>query len=696
MLTFSLAVMAILGPAALMALWRWQDRKEQEKEAAARDKPVLWNFSVNESLCIGCDKCVHTCPEKVLELDPERQVVRLARLADCVQCRACDKICPTGALKMYRSDGAKPSIEFPDLDDHYQPPELPGLYLVGEPAGLPRIKNAINLGEAAVEHMVAQGLSPAPQRPEAATGQGGVVEAGGAAEQAVDVVIVGAGPGGLSAAVACTRAGLRYALLEQGASPLNTIVRYPKGKRVHALPRELACPSPLAFDECTKEELIERWQDVKAEYCISETTNVTVTDIQRAGAGYVVSTDRCGVYHAQRVVVAIGGFGQPKPLPRVPMSEQIQPHVFRSLDNPEAVRKKSVVVVGGSDSAVEAALALARPELGNAVFLVYYKNQKFLGANKKNLDLLFAAATRREIYILDQSEVVSIAGKTVNIERNQKLRTVPADEVYVLIGSSPSRQFLQKIGIKQKRFEHAGFKREASDALLQRLQGARPVLQLPGGEGAPSRRASLGGEGGLSGLTGNIFQTRFEPGLGERILEEHAQSQRRPTLSRVKGTVSHVELPSLSAPVRLGQSGASSQDTLFDEGSDPQRRPLGRSSSGQVRTEKLSLSSLSTLAAAAASPSPTATAATASASSPSAASTGSAAATAGAKPALPATSKLSEVSPLRAVPRPDPALYRTIRIPTDRLLMRMPDKAVVPKGALTRAELQRITQNPDM
>ncbi len=654
MLTFSLAVMAILGPAALIARERSKRRAAQAAQALLVEKPVLWNFSVNESLCIGCDKCVHTCPQKVLELDPHKQVMRVARESDCVQCRACDKICPTGALKMYRSDGPAPTIEFPELDEFYQPVGRPGLYLVGEPAGLPRIKNAINLGQAAVEHMVSSGLKPAPRQKERSLrwseGSRAVAAVG---ERSVDVLIVGAGPAGLSAAVACTQHGLSYALLEQGASPLNTIVRFPKGKTVHALPRELGCDSPLSFEECTKEELIERWQDVKAEYRIREQTQVTVTDIQPQAGGYRVETDRCGRYLAQRVVVAIGGFGQPKPLPKVDMAEQLQPHVFRSLDNPDEVRGKNLVVVGGSDSAVEAALALCRPELGNAVFLVYYKNKKFLGANKKNLELLFAAESRKEVYILDQAEVSSIAQTTLSVQRKQRAITLRADEVYVLIGSSPSRQFLQKIGIVQKRFDHGRFSREASDALLRRLKLARPKVASPGVERDAHARSEVLGQ-----TAGSFLDTRFEPTQEQRIAEQHELSQRRPEPSRPpRLPVGH----ELGSPLSGSIDGPALYDTVLDPGAGPRRTAPGptRTAGDPPRTERLTLADLSERAT------------------------------------QPKTPPIHQGTTLRLANRGDESMYRTIRIPTEYRLMRNPEKATVPDNAPTRAELKRLTQGSE-
>ena len=149
-----------------------------------------------------------------------------------------------GALKMYRSDGPAPTIEFPDLDEFYQPVGRPGLYLVGEPAGLPRIKTPSTWaggGRAWCQP------APSPRHGDErslrwSAGASGRWMRG---ERSVDVLIVGAGPAGPFGGHRLQPARPEATPLEQGASPLNTIVRFPKGKTVHALPRELGCDSPL-------------------------------------------------------------------------------------------------------------------------------------------------------------------------------------------------------------------------------------------------------------------------------------------------------------------------------------------------------------------------------------------------------------------------------------------------------------------
>lgn len=272
---------------------------------------------INPDLCIGCDKCVKICPRDVLELEPKTQVAHVARRDDCIQCRACDKACPTQALRMYERGGPAPRINMPDLDEYYQPKGIQGLYLIGESAGKPRIKNAINLGQAVVEHMVLSGL----QTQSGTTEPSPLAEDDKSSNPDLPTLVsmwqsLAQARAGSLPAVACTQHGLSYVLLDQEPFPLSTIVRYPKGKACLFLPHELQCLSPLAFEDCTKEALVTKWQDVKATFQICEEAEVVVTDVQKRGAEFELITDRRGTYRAQRVIIAIGGRGLPKLLPK--------------------------------------------------------------------------------------------------------------------------------------------------------------------------------------------------------------------------------------------------------------------------------------------------------------------------------------------------------------------------------------------
>ena len=121
--------------------------KKVAPTTAKRSKLLI--HSINDDRCTGCDACVLVCPTDVLELRNNKS--RVIRFNDCVQCEQCAHVCPTTALVMHYEGTTPPPVMVPELDEYYQS-KIPGLYLLGEAAGKPLVKNAVNLGRAAVEH----------------------------------------------------------------------------------------------------------------------------------------------------------------------------------------------------------------------------------------------------------------------------------------------------------------------------------------------------------------------------------------------------------------------------------------------------------------------------------------------------------------------------------------------------------------
>src|SRR2546423_1494378 len=180
--------------------------------------PRVLIHDINDDRCTGCDACVAVCPTNVLDLVSNKS--RVLRFQDCIQCEACMYACPTEALVMFPEGGTPPPLKVPEIDENFQT-AIAGQYLIGEVAGKPLVKNAANLGRAVIEHMLTTGMR---------------VGALGRSETTVDVVIVGSGPGGLSAALTCVQRGLSYIVLEKEQQIASTINRYPKGKLVMAEP----------------------------------------------------------------------------------------------------------------------------------------------------------------------------------------------------------------------------------------------------------------------------------------------------------------------------------------------------------------------------------------------------------------------------------------------------------------------------
>ena len=231
---------AVLLMAGANVLTRRREKKEAAAAAAAPQPHVLIH-SINDDRCTGCDACVAVCPTDVLGLENHKS--RVQRFGDCIQCEQCMMACPTQALVMHMDDEDPPPLKVPHLDPYYQT-GVKGMYLIGEVAGKPLVKNAANIGRAVVEHMLREGIrnqSGAGRRAEGSDSRSVAM---------VDVAIVGSGPGGLSAALTCMHHGLSYAVLEKEQVIASTVSRYPKGKDVMAEPYDVRNVSYLpVFDD---------------------------------------------------------------------------------------------------------------------------------------------------------------------------------------------------------------------------------------------------------------------------------------------------------------------------------------------------------------------------------------------------------------------------------------------------------------
>ncbi len=400
--------------------------------------------SINDDRCTGCDACVAVCPTNVLDLVENKS--RVLRFQDCIQCEACMWACPTTALVMHPEGTEPPKLRMPELDQFYQT-AIPGQYLIGEVAGKPLVKNAANLGRAVVEHMLATGLRP----------MGG---AGGA--QGADVAIVGSGPGGLSAALTCIQRGLSYIIFEKDTLVASTIARYPKGKLIMAEPYDVANLSLLPVFDSSKEEMIPIWRDLNERVGLQIRMNEAVESVTPSGHGLFDIRSNVGAYRAQRVVLATGLRGKPRTL-GVP-GENL-PKVHALLEDPDQHRGQTVCVVGGGDSALEAAIALAD---AGAKVVMSYRGRSFARAQPKNRQAIESYEAQRRIKIKYQSEVVEIGPDTVTLQMiDGTQKRYPNEAAFVLIGADPPIEWLATLGIHFIERPHMASLPKSDDLLRQ-------------------------------------------------------------------------------------------------------------------------------------------------------------------------------------------------------------------------------------
>jgi thioredoxin reductase/ferredoxin len=427
----------------------------RRRAARPRTDRLKLVHAINDDRCVGCDACVDVCPTEVLELVGNKS--RVVRFDDCIQCEQCALVCPTTALVMHLRGETPPPVLAPELDRYYQAAQ--GLYLIGEAAGKPLVKNASNLGRVVVEHMLKEGL-----RPTAAPKDGDV-----------DVLIVGSGPGGLSAALTCLERGLSYVVLEKDALVASTIANYPKGKHVMAEPYDVRCLGPLPVFDATKEELLAGWLSLLEMRGVAVQTRHTVEKIERRvdGSFEVRASDGSAQvsWRARRVVLAIGTRGTPRKL-GVP-GEHLD-KVSPLLRDADLHRGQNVLVVGGGDSAVEAAVALG--QTAQAVTLSY-RGKTLSRCKAKNRQALDRAAADGRVRVIFGSNVTAITPATVVLGVGGATSEMPNDHVFLCIGGDPPTRWLGSLGVRFSPQPHM-FARPASDALVESLVGPQRERQM--------------------------------------------------------------------------------------------------------------------------------------------------------------------------------------------------------------------------
>jgi thioredoxin reductase (NADPH) len=431
------------------------DRSHQKKPALVpQQHSSILVHAINDDRCVGCDACVAVCPTNVLDLINNKS--RVLRFQDCIQCEQCMWVCPTDALVMYPEGGTPPPIEMPEISEHFET-AVPGQYLIGEVAGKPLVKNAANLGRAVVEHMLTHGgLQP-----------------GAAGGDVVDVAIVGSGPGGLSAALTCIRRGLSYVVLEKEQCIASTVSRYPKGKWVMAEPYDVRNLSFLPVFDSSKEQMVPIWEEVVQRSGMNIKRGEPVESVDKGQDGLFDLRTTVAQYRAQRVVLGIGTRGKPRTL-GVP-GENL-PKVMSLLEDPDNHRGQAVLVVGGGDSALEAAMALAD---AGARVVMSYRGKNFSRAQKKNQAAIDSYESQKRIKVLLASGVVQFTEDTVTIKlADGQTKSYPNQAAFVLIGAEPPVEWLKKVGVHVVERPHS-FQLGKSDELVLQFAGADNVMDCP-------------------------------------------------------------------------------------------------------------------------------------------------------------------------------------------------------------------------
>lgn len=405
---------------APLALWSVQQARES---AGPRTETRQLRPVINATLCIGCGSCISACPEQ----GTLAMVGGKAVLVEPDRCKAhgdCVRACPTSGITLSAS-GALRTLRVPKMTANFET-NVSGLFVAGELGGMGLIKTSINEGRLAGDEVAAR-----------------IACAGPAPEGVWDVIVVGAGPAGLSAALTLHQKGVRYLVLEQG-EVASTIRNYPRHKFLMAEPIEMPLYGSLYIADSTKEALLQVWETIIANTGVQIRTNTKVESIRRnLDTGWFHLGTPAGEFQARFVILAIGRRGTPRRL-GVPGEEQA--HVAYRLIEAESYKNCGALVVGGGDSALEAAIALARGGR-NRVTLVH-RGENFDRARERNRNALAEIEREGRIRVLRKARVTEIGRSTARVDHNGREVEVEAEFVFILIGGESPEDFLRKAGVE--------------------------------------------------------------------------------------------------------------------------------------------------------------------------------------------------------------------------------------------------------
>jgi len=387
--------------------------------AAGMDQPASLHPIVDPSVCIGCAACVNACPESnVLGLIEGK--AELISPANCIGHGACKQACPVGGIELVFGT-AQRGVEIPVIAPNFES-TVPGVYIAGELGGMGLVRNAIEQGKQAVAEIASQKDRFSKQR--------------------LNLVIVGAGPAGIASGLMARSLGLSYRILEQDSLG-GTVAHFPRKKLVMTAPVVLPIVGKMNFRETSKEALMEYWSEIVAEQQLPISTNQRVDAIENNGdCGFVVTTPEENI-ECSTVLLCLGRRGTPRKLGV--QGEDSSKVVYRLVDARQYAGQH-VLVVGGGDSALEAALAVA-DEAGTLVALSYRSNS-FSRAKPKNREKIQRSVEQKEVVVYFESEVKKIEDERVVLSTPSGEQLLRNDTVIVCVGGVLPTSFLKSTGIE--------------------------------------------------------------------------------------------------------------------------------------------------------------------------------------------------------------------------------------------------------
>jgi putative YpdA family bacillithiol system oxidoreductase len=437
-------------------------REARAREAAEKGKlfsegPKAQHPHIDSNYCIGCGTCTSVCPEgDVLAMIAGKAVIVNGH--KCIGHGLCADACPVGAITMVM---ASPSMA---ADMPYLTPEfettVANLFIVGELGGLALIKNAVNQGRDCVDTIAARLKAKASAK---------------AIPGVHDLLVIGAGPAGISASLRAIENKLNYLTIERDEIG-GTVAKYPRQKLVMTSPVEFPMYGKFKKMQLSKENLLAFWDMILNRADFNVSTGEKVEDVKKGEDGIFTVATVNNQYRARAVILALGRAGEPR---KLGVKGEDLPKVMNRLIEADHYINKKILVIGGGDSAVEAAMGLAS-QSGNQVTLSY-RSERFSRIKERNTKRIEDFMKSGKIRMLFNSNPVEFKPESVIIDVAGKVEEIPNDFVWIFAGGTPPNAFLKKIGV--------GF--GARDMTLEASKAARSAeadrKQLAQAATAPSR-----------------------------------------------------------------------------------------------------------------------------------------------------------------------------------------------------------------
>jgi len=381
-------------------------------------EPVSLHPIIDTNTCIGTGACVAACPEHDI-IGMVNGKARTINASQCIGHGACFHACPTQAITLVIGT-EKRGIELPHVKQTFET-NVPGIYIAGELGGMGLIRNAVEQGKQAVENL-------ALNRKRVNGSQ-------------YDLIIVGAGPAGISASLTAKKHGLSFLTLEQDSLG-GTVFTYPRAKVIMTSAMNLPLYGKVKLSETSKKQLLDLWNDALTKNEISIKENSKVETISRVDGYFEVFTNQGEKYTAGNVLLALGRRGTPR---KLGVPGELQEKVAYRLLEPEGIKDKYIMIVGGGDSAIEAALLLADE---NKV-TISYRSENFSRLKPRNAECIRELHDKGKVTISFNTNVTEIGTEEITLRdsKSNEVINLRNDLVYIFAGGELPTEFLAKTGI---------------------------------------------------------------------------------------------------------------------------------------------------------------------------------------------------------------------------------------------------------